>query len=680
MSIDVNKLAADNIRILAMSMVEKSKSGHPGGAMGGADFIHILFSEFLNFDPSDPKWINRDRFFLDPGHMSPMLYSILTMTGHFNTGELKQFRQWGSPTPGHPELDIMRGIENTSGPLGQGHTMAVGAAIAERFLVARFGELFAHKIFAFISDGGVQEEISQGAGRLAGFLGLSNLIMFYDSNDIQLSTETNAVTCEDTAMKYRSWDWEVIEINGNDQDQIRKALSTAVKSNEKPVIIIGKTIMGKGLLDNDGKSFERKTSTHGMPVSEAGGSFEKSLINLGGDISDPFRIFDEVKKHYKKVLDSKKRQAAEWKNKKADWAAGNRELDKKLHLFYSGDIPEIDFKSIQQKEGSATRAASAAVLGVLAKKVENMIVASADLSNSDKTDGFLKNTKAFKRGDFSGAFLQAGVSELTMAAVMNGMALHGGIIPACATFFVFSDYMKPAVRLACLMGLPVKYIWTHDAFRVGEDGPTHQPVEQEAQIRLMEHLKNHHGENSMLVLRPADALETSVAWMLALSNKKTPTALILSRQNIKDIPSVGNQRYNDALHARNGAYAVVDCIGRPDVILVASGSEVATLVEGAELLGKENLKIRIVSAPSEGLFRGQTDAYRKSLIPDDVPVFGLTAGLSVTLQGLVGPGGKVWGVNSFGYSAPYKVLDEKLGFTAENVYRQVIDYLAQYKK
>jgi transketolase len=680
MNKDINKLAADNIRILAMSMVEKSKSGHPGGAMGGADFIHILFSEFLSFDPADPTWINRDRFFLDPGHMSPMLYSMLTLTGHFKVEELMQFRQWGSPTPGHPELEITRGIENTSGPLGQGHTMAVGAAIAERFLAARFGELFSHKTFAFISDGGVQEEISQGAGRLAGFLGLNNLVMFYDSNDIQLSTETNAVTIEDTAMKYKAWGWEVTMIDGNDQELIRKALAEAVKSKDKPVLIIGKTIMGKGLLDNEGKSFERKTSTHGMPVSEAGGSFEKSLINLGGDISNPFRIFDEVKDHYKKVLEGKKRQAAEWKNKKAEWASSNKDLDQKLHMFYSGIIPEIDFKSIPQKEGSATRAASSVVLGVLAKKIENMVVASADLSNSDKTDGFLKNTKQFKKGDFSGAFLQAGVAELTMAAVMNGMALHGGVIPACGTFFVFSDYMKPAVRLACLMGLPVKYIWTHDAFRVGEDGPTHQPVEQEAQIRLMEHLKNHHGENSMIVLRPADSLETNVAWKMALENRKTPTALILSRQNIKDLPSDNNDRFNDALKSAKGAYVVQDCSGTPDIILLASGSEVATLVEGAELLKKDNLKVRIISAPSEGLFRVQSDGYRKSTIPEDVPVFGLTAGLSVTLQGLVGPKGKVWGVNSFGYSAPYKVLDEKFGFTAENVYRQVKEYLAQYKK
>jgi len=679
MNNEVHLRAADNIRILSMAMVEKARSGHPGGAMGGADFIHILFSEFLSFNPDDPRWINRDRFFLDPGHMSPMLYSILTLTGHFTTEELRSFRQWGSPTPGHPELDIARGIENTSGPLGQGHTMAVGAAIAERFLAARFGELFAHKTFTFISDGGVQEEISQGAGRLAGFLGLNNLVMFYDSNDIQLSTETKAVTAEDTAMKYTAWGWRVITINGNDHDQIRNALREAVNEKEKPVIIIGKTIMGKGLLDNDGNSFERKTSTHGMPVGEAGGSFEKSLVNLGGNPADPFQVFEDVKTLYNQILSDKRKAADEWNRKKAGWASENPELEKKLNKFWSGDIPDIDFSAIVQKENSATRAASSVVLGVLASRIENMIVASADLSNSDKTDGFLKKTRAFTKGDFSGSFLQAGVAELTMAAVMNGMALHGGVIPACGTFFVFSDYMKPAVRLACLMELPVKYIWTHDAFRVGEDGPTHQPVEQEAQIRLMEQLKNHSGANSMLVLRPADSAETTVSWKLALENKTTPTALLLSRQNITDLPAERGSRYQEALKTEKGAYIVADCQGTPDVILLASGSEVATLTGGAEMLKKEGIKIRIVSAPSEGLFRNQAREYRDSVIPGGIPVFGLTAGLPVTLQGLAGQNGKVWGVSSFGYSAPYKVLDEKFGFTAENVYRQVKDYLASFK-
>ncbi|MBN2609949.1 MAG: transketolase [Bacteroidales bacterium] len=676
----INK-AADNIRILSAAMVEKAKSGHPGGAMGGADFINILYTEFLNWDPRDMEWKNRDRFFLDPGHMSPMLYSVLTLTGNFQLDELKSFRQWGSPTPGHPEKDFSRGVENTSGPLGQGHAMAIGAAIAERFLVARFGEWMAHKTYTFISDGGVQEEISQAAGRIAGHLGLSNLIMFYDSNDIQLSTETNAVTSENTAKKYEAWGWKVTTINGNDPDEIRKALKEANEEKQKPTLIIGKTIMGKGAVAPDGKSFERKTSTHGMPLGEAGASFEKSIENLGGNPQNPFEIFPEVEDYYKEVLKKKAEQAQAKKAEEEKWAKANPGLAKKLDLFFSGKIADVDFSQVAQKEDAATRAASATVLGYLAKSVENMIVASADLSNSDKTDGFLKNTKAFSKGDFSGSFLQAGVSELTMAAIANGMALHGGVIPACGTFFVFSDYMKPAARLSALMELPVKFIWTHDAFRVGEDGPTHQPVEQEAQIRLLEKLKNHSGDNSMLVLRPADCHETTLAWQMALENTKTPTALILSRQNITTLPAkTGSTRYQDAQEAVKGAYIVQDCEGKPDVILVANGSEVSTLVAGAEKLKKEKgLKIRIVSAISEGLFRNQDKAYQEKVLPSGIPCFGLTAGLPVTLQGLVGPKGKVAGVDHFGYSAPYKVLDEKLGFTADNVFNQVTAYLAENK-
>lgn len=679
MSREIINKAADNIRILSAAMVEKAKSGHPGGAMGGADFINILYSEFLNWDPQDITWKNRDRFFLDPGHMSPMLYSILTLTGNFTPDELKSFRQWESPTPGHPEKDFSRGIENTSGPLGQGHTMAVGAAIAERFLVARFGEWMAHKTYTFISDGGVQEEISQAAGRIAGHLGLSQLIMFYDSNDIQLSTQTNVVTSEDTARKYEAWGWKVLTVNGNDQDEIRKALKDANMEQHKPTLIIGKTIMGKGAVDANGNSFERQTSTHGMPLGEAGASFEKSIENLGGDPANPFVVFPEVEEFYKELLKQKAAHAKAQKAAEEKWAKENPELSKKLQQFFSGKIPNIDFSQIVQKEDSATRAASATVLGYLAKNVENMIVASADLSNSDKTDGFLKNTKAFKKGDFSGAFLQAGVSELTMAAIANGMALHGGVIPACGTFFVFSDYMKPAARLSALMQLPVKFIWTHDAFRVGEDGPTHQPVEQEAQIRLLEKLKNHAGENSMLVLRPADCHETTVAWKMALENTKTPTALILSRQNITTLPAKsGSTRYRDAQEAVQGAYIVQDSDGKPDIILVANGSEVSTMVAGAEKIRQEKgLKVRIVSAISEGLFRNQDKAYQEKIIPADIPCLGLSAGLPVTLQGMVGPKGKVIGVEHFGYSAPYKVLDEKLGFTADNVFKQVMTYLAE---
>ncbi|MBK6284526.1 MAG: transketolase [Draconibacterium sp.] len=671
----IETIAADNIRILAAAMVEKAKSGHPGGAMGGADFINILFTEFLNYDPSDMTWINRDRFFLDPGHMSPMLYATLSLAGFYSMEDLSNFRQWGSVTPGHPEVDVLRGVENTSGPLGQGHTMAVGAAIAERFLAERFGEWMSHKIYTYISDGGVQEEISQGAGRIAGFLGLSNLIMFFDSNDIQLSTDTDAVTKEDTAKKYEAWGWNVMTITGNDVDQIRQALKKANAEKEKPTLIIGKTIMGLGALTAAGENFERKCATHGMPLGEAGASFELSIKNLGGNPENPFVIFDEVKSLYEKRKTVLINSAAAKKAEMKEWETANAALAAKLNLFFSKNTPEFDFSAIAQKDNSATRAASSAVLAEFAGKVENMIVSSADLSNSDKTDGFLKKTRAFKKGDFSGSFLQAGVSELTMACLANGMALHGGVIPVCGTFFVFSDYMKPAVRLAVLMELPVKYVWTHDAFRVGEDGPTHQPVEQEAQIRLLEKLKNHKGHNSMLVLRPADANETTVAWKMALENNHTPTALILSRQNITNLPVEGN-RYESALQAEKGAYIVSKPEGKPDVVLVASGSEVATLVEGAKLLKeKDNLKVQVVSVPSEGLFRSQSKEYQSGVLPVGIPRFGMTAGLPVTLEGLVGENGKIWGLESFGFSAPYTVLDKKLGFNGENVYNQVKEML-----
>ncbi len=669
----INK-AADNIRILAASMVEKAKSGHPGGAMGGADFMNILYTEFLNYDPSDMKWINRDRFFLDPGHMSPMLYAQLALAGNYSMEDCANFRQWGSVTPGHPEVDVERGVENTSGPLGQGHVMAVGAAIAERFMVARFGEWMAHKTYTFISDGGVQEEISQGAGRLAGYLGLNNLIMFYDSNDIQLSTETNEVTVENTEMKYKAWGWNVMTINGNNADEIRAALKAAQTEKERPTLIIGKTIMGKGAVKEDGSSYERKCATHGMPLGEAGASFEKSIENLGGDPKNPFVIFPEVQEMYAKRREELIKAASLKKDEQYKWETENPELAAKLKSFFSNEIPAIDYSKIEHKAGLASRASSANVLTVFAEQIENMVVSSADLSNSDKTDGFLKKTTAFKKGDFSGKFLQAGVSELTMACVMNGMALHGGIIAACGTFFVFSDYMKPAARMAALMQLPVKYIWTHDAFRVGEDGPTHQPVEQEAQIRLLEKLQNHSHKNSMLVLRPADSAETSVAWKLAMENIDTPTALILSRQGIKDLPAKTN-RYEEALQANKGAYIVTDSEGTPDIILLASGSEVSTLVAGAELLAKDGVKCRIVSVPSEGLFRSQSAEYQQSILPAGVKKFGMTAGLPVTLEGLVGADGKVFGMPSFGFSAPAGVLDVKLGYTGENVYNQVKEIL-----
>lgn len=664
--------AADNIRILAASMVEKANSGHPGGAMGGADFINVLFSEYLIYDPDNLTWEGRDRFYLDPGHMSPMLYSALAMQGKFTIAELEQFRQWGSPTPGHPELCVERGIENSSGPLGQGHAIAAGAAVAEKFLEARLGkEVMQHRIFAYISDGAVEEEISQGVGRIAGTLGLDNLVMFYDSNDIQLSTETKDVMAEDTAAKYKAWNWKVITINGNDVDQIRHALDEAIAEKERPTLIIGKTIMGKGALKADGSSYERNVKTHGAPLGD--GAYINTIKNLGGNPDNPFVIFPEVQELYDKRKEELHAIVAKRHQEEKAWAEAHPDKAQLMKEWFSGKAPKVDWSKVEQKEGSATRAASSACLAQLAQQVPNMICASADLSNSDKTDGFLKQTHSFRKGDFSGAFFQAGVSELTMADMCIGMMLHGGVIAAMGTFFVFSDYMKPAVRLAALMEVPVKFIWTHDAFRVGEDGPTHEPVEQEAQIRLMEKLQNHHGNDSVRVFRPADADETTVCWQMAMENTATPTALVLSRQGIAKLPEG-----NDYQLARKGAYIVAGSDANPDVILIASGSEVSTLESGAALLRKDGVKVRVVSAPSEGLFRRQPKEYQDMVLPYDVKKFGMTAGLPVTLEGLVGigPNSRIFGMKSFGFSAPYKVLDEKLGYTGENVYKQVKAFLA----
>ena len=660
---------ADNVRILSAAMVEKAKSGHPGGAMGGADFITVLFAEFLRYDPDNMAYPHRDRFFLDPGHMSPMLYATLSLAGHYTTEDLQSLRQWGSVTPGHPEVDVLRGVENTSGPLGQGHAMALGAAIAERFLAARFGEWTAHRTYAYISDGSVEEEISQGVGRIAGHLGLSNFVMYYDANNVQLSTKVDEVDTENVAMKYEAWGWNVLSIDGNNINAIREALVAAESETERPTLIIGRTVMGKGARGPAGESFEDKVSTHGQPLTAAGADIGATIRNLGGDPEHPFAVFDESREVFAERREALRAWAAQQAAVEKSWRAEHKELARRMDRFFSGELPEIDYKTIEVKPDVATRAASAAVLGVYAEKVGNMIVSSADLSNSDKTDGFLKKTRAFVKGDFSGQFFQAGVSELTMACVMNGMALHGGVIPVCGTFFVFSDYMKPAVRLSALMRLHVIYVWSHDSFRVGEDGPTHQPVEQEAQIRLMEHVRNHRGERSMLVLRPADGDETVMAWKLALEEQR-PVALVLSRQNIRSLKTLATSRREEAAQIAKGGYVVMDA-AKPAAVLIASGSEVSTLVEGAELLDAEGIPVRVVSVPSEGLFRDQPKSYQESVLPRDVVRYGMTSGLSVNLLGLVGENGRIHGCDHFGYSAPYKVLDEKFGYNGATVYEEV---------
>ena len=667
---ELMNLAADNIRILAASMVERAKSGHPGGAMGGADFINVLYSEFLTFDPDEPTWRCRDRFFLDPGHMSPMLYSQLALIGNFSIEDLKQFRQWGSPTPGHPEVCPERGIENTSGPLGQGHTYAVGAAIAAKALYARTGNpgFDKEKIYAYISDGGIQEEISQGAGRIAGHLGLNNLIMFFDANEIQLSTETATVISEDTGLKYRSWNWNVIEIDGNDCEQIRAALKEAQREESRPTLIIWHCGMGKGWRKADNTSYDRDCKTQGAPLG--GDAYVNTIKNLGADPENPFVIRDEVAQMYEERKQDLRKIVAERKAEEKAWAEANADKAALLDDWMAGKLPQIPWDTIEQKPNSPTRNGSANCLALLSQYVPNMIVSSADLCNSDKTDGFLKHATEISRTNFAGGFLQAGVSELTMACVCIGIMLHGGMITAMGTFFVFSDYMKPAIRMAALMEVPVKFVWTHDAFRVGEDGPTHEPVEQEAQIRLMEKLKNHSGNDSVRVFRPCDVHAVTACWKMAMENMSTPTALIFSRQNVNDLPAGTNYKEGVA----HGAYAVIQ-EENPDVILIASGSEVSTLAETATLLKQDGIKARVVSCPREGLLRRQSKEYQEGLLPKNAKIFGLTAGLPVTFEGLVGGNGKVYGLESFGFSAPYKVLDEKLGYTPQNIHNEVVKFL-----
>lgn len=668
--------SADNIRILSAAMVEKAASGHPGGAMGGADFIHILYSEFLNFDPDDTSWAFRDRMFLDPGHMSAMLYAQLTLCGLMSLEDIKSFRQWKSPTPGHPEVDIKRGIENTSGPLGLGHAFGAGAAIAERFLVQRFGEWLSHYTYMYISDGGIQEEISQGVGRIAGYLGLGNIIMFYDANDVQLSTKVSEVTSEDTAKKYESWHWHVITIDGNDENQIRNAIKDCQSEKNKPSLIIGRTIMGKGAVMEDGSSYEGQVETHGKPLGKSKASFVKTIENLGGNPENPFVIFPEVENYYAEVLDKKRENVRKQKALYQEWQANNPDRAATLTAYLTGVLPKLDLSKVTLSPNDSTRNASSKVLAYLADHVGNMIVASADLSNSDMTDGFLKKTTAFRKGDFSGSFLQAGVSELTMAALSTGMALHGGVIPVCATFFAFSDYMKPVLRVASLMEQPVKFLWTHDAFRVGEDGPTHQPIEQEAQLRLLEKLNNHSGKPSFVALRPADSAETAKAWELLLHTNDRPAGLILSRQNINDLPALNADRFEESSGLYKGAYTVYETSDDADVILLANGSEVSIIVDAAQIIEhKTHYRVRVVSVPSEGIFRQQPKHYQHSILPDGVPVFGLTAGLPVTLEGLIRDNGKVFGLNHFGYSAPYTVLDEKFGFTSDQVVKEVMELI-----
>ena len=663
---------ANAIRVLSADAIQKAKSGHPGLPLGCASAAYELWANHMRHNPADPQWVDRDRFILSGGHGSMLLYSLFHLFGYgdLSMEDLKNFRQIDSLTPGHPEYGHTVGVEATTGPLGQGMGMAVGMAMAEAHLASVFNKddikIVDHYTYVLGGDGCMMEGLSSEAFSLAGTLGLGKLIVLYDSNNISIEGNTDIAFTEDTAKRFESYGFGVFQVeDGNDFAAIGAAIEAAKADTERPSLIVLHTQIGYGCPAKQGKA-----SAHGEPLGEENIIAMKE--NLGWESMEPFYVPQDVYDHMAKVRESLKAPEEEWNARFAAYCEKYPEMKELWDQYHDKDLPKKlwdneEFWSYEDKP-QATRNLSGELLNKINKVVPNLFGGSADLAPSNKTN--LKGEGDFSKADYSGKNLHFGVREQAMTAIGNGLALHGGVIPYVATFFVFSDYMKPVARLSSLMQVPLVYVLTHDSIGVGEDGPTHEPVEQEAQIRLMEKLKNHHGQNSLLVLRPADAEETTACWKLAMENTDTPSALILSRQNIEMLPEG-----NDYGQAAKGAYIVAGADENPDVILVASGSEVSTLVAGAALLRADGVKVRIVSCPSEGLFRSQCPCYQEEILPAGAKIFGLTAGLPVNLQGLVGANGKVFGLESFGFSAPYKVLDEKLGFTAQNVYNQVKEML-----
>ena len=668
----MSNLSVNAIRFLGIDAINKANSGHPGVVMGAAPMAYSLFTKQLRINPAQPNWINRDRFILSAGHGSMLLYALLHLSGFEDVSmdEIKSFRQWGSKTPGHPEFGHTAGIDATTGPLGQGISTATGFAQAERFLAAKYNRegynIFDHYTYVICGDGDLMEGVSSEAASYAGLQKLDKLVVLYDSNDINLDGETKDSFTESVRDRYNAYGWHTALVeDGTDLEAIHAAIETA-KASGKPSLIEVKTVIGYGSPNKQGTN-----AVHGAPL----GADETAATRqaLGWDY-EPFEIPEQVYADFKEHVADRGASAYEaWTKLVADYKEAHPELAAEVEAIIDGrdpvEVTPADFPALENGFSQATRNSSQDALNVVAAKLPTFLGGSADLAHSNmtyiKTDGLQDDANRLNRN------IQFGVREFAMGTILNGMALHGGVIAACGTFFVFSDYMKPAIRMAALMELPVKFVWSHDAFRVGEDGPTHEPVEQEAQIRLMEKLQNHHGADSVRVLRPSDVEETTIAWRMAMENTHTPTALILSRQNINDLPAPeGKSRKEAAEAATRGGYIVLRD-ENPEVVLIANGSEVSTLVEGAALLRKDGIRLQIVAVPSEGLFRRQSQEYQDEVLPRGIRRFGLTAGLPVTLQGLVGDNGAIWGLSSFGFSAPYKVLDEKLGFTPDHVYKEV---------
>ena len=666
MMTSLDELCVNTIRMLSADGVEKANSGHPGMPMGAATVAYVLWTRFLKHNPGNPNWPDRDRFVLSAGHGSMLLYSLLHLTGYdLSIDELKNFRQWGSKTPGHPESHITTGVETTTGPLGQGFANGVGMAIAERFLAAYFNrpghDIVDHHIYGIVSDGDLMEGVCHEAASLAGHLKLGNIIYFYDDNHISIDGSTDLAFTENRVGRFKAYGWHVQSVeDGNDIAAIEKAIRAAQKKKDRPSLISVRTHIGYGSPNK-----QDTASAHGEPL----GAEELKLTkeNLGWPLEPEFLIPEEASKHFGQALEKGKAWEGEWTDRFQAYEKAHPELAAECQRWMSGQLPDGWEKEIPSfpadPKGVATRVTSGTVLSAVAPILPNLIGGSADLAPSNKT--FVKGGEVFQGGQYAGRNFHFGVREHGMGSIMNGIALHGGVIPYGGTFLIFSDYMRPPIRLAAMMGLKVIYIFTHDSIGLGEDGPTHQPIEQLAALRAIPNLT---------VLRPCDANETAEAWRFALQHNEGPVALALTRQGL---PILDRKEFASAKDLHRGGYVLSDDGDKqPDIILMGSGSEVHVAIEAANKLREKGIAARVVSMPSWQLFDKQPETYRDQVLPPEINTrVAVEAGATQGWHRYLGNKAAVIGIDHFGASAPYKILYEKFGITADRVMEKALSLL-----
>ncbi|MBU3568766.1 transketolase [Priestia aryabhattai] len=654
--INVDQLSIDTIRTLSIDAIENVGSGHPGMPMGAAPMAYTLWAKFMNYNPSNPNWFNRDRFVLSAGHGSMLLYSLLHLTGYdLSLDDLKNFRQWGSKTPGHPEFGHTPGVDATTGPLGQGIAMAVGMAMAERHLASTYNRenlnVIDHYTYSICGDGDLMEGVSAEAASLAGHLKLGRLVVMYDSNDISLDGDLHMSFSESVANRFKSYGWQVLRVDdGNDVEAIAKALTEAKANEEQPTLIEVKTIIGYGSPNKGGKS-----DSHGSPL----GSDELKLVKeqYNWNYEEEFYIPEEVKLYFKQLKEVSDRKEQVWNELFAKYRETYPTLAEELQKSIKGELPEswdMDIPIYRIGEDKlATRASSGEVLNAMAKNVPQLFGGSADLASSNKT--LLKGEGNFSSADYSGRNIWFGVREFAMGAAVNGMALHGGVKVFGATFFVFSDYLRPAIRLAALMKLPVIYVFTHDSIAVGEDGPTHEPIEQLASLRAMP---------GVSTIRPAEGNETAAAWKLAVESKEEPTALVLTRQDLPTLTTL-EKAYEGV---KKGAYIISEAKNKAEGLLLASGSEVSLAVQAQKALEQEGIYVSVVSMPSWDRFEKQSNSYKESILPKNLKArLGIEMGSSQGWSRYVGDNGNVLAIDQFGASGNGDKLIQEYGFTVKNV-------------